>query len=111
MIRFEDQKLTSFSGFLIFQALFVKMNLKRPLKECFGYLKISPIFGRHLVVLLLVVYFLHGSRRLSEIDYYRDDPLVLRLLGLRKLPDVSTVSCALSQMQCEEVVLYCEQAN
>lgn len=101
-IRFEDQKLTSFSGLLIFQALFMKMNLKRRLKKCFSHLKISPIFGRHLVVLLLIVHLLLGFRRLRELDYYRDDPLVLRLLGLRKLPDVSTVSRALSQMQWEE---------
>jgi len=27
-IRFEDQKLTSFSGLLIFQALFMRMNIR-----------------------------------------------------------------------------------
>jgi hypothetical protein len=87
----------------MFQALFTKMKLKRRLKRCFSHLKISPIFGRHLVVLLLIVHLLLGFRRLREIDYYRDDPLVLRLLGLRKLPDVSTVSRALSQMECDGV--------
>ena len=30
-IRFEDQKLTSFSGLLIFQALFRRMHLKERL--------------------------------------------------------------------------------
>jgi hypothetical protein len=52
-----------------------------------------------LVVLLLIVHLLIGFRRLREIDYYRDDPMVLRLMGLRKLPDVSTISRALSQME------------
>ena len=103
MIRFEDQRLTSFSGLLMFQALFTKMKLKRRLKRCFGHLKISPIFGRHFVVLLLIVHLLLGFRRLREIDYYRDDPVVLRLLGLHKLPDVSTVSRALSQMEYDAV--------
>ena len=102
-IRFEDQRLTSFSGLLIFQSLFIRMKLKRRLKKCFSHLKTSPIFGRHLVVLLLIVHLLLGFRRLREVDYYRDDPLVLRLLGLRKLPDVSTISRALSQMESEEV--------
>lgn len=102
-IRFEDQRLTSFSGLLIFQALFMSMNMKQRLKKCFSHLKISPIFGRHLVVLLLIVHLLLGFRRLREVDYYRDDPLVLRLLGLRKLPDVSTISRALSQMEREGV--------
>lgn len=97
MIRFEDQKLTSFSGLVIFQALFRNMNLKERLRKCFANSKVSPIFGRHLVVLLLIVHLLLGFRRLREVDYYRDDPLVLRLMGLKKLPDVSTISRALSQ--------------
>jgi hypothetical protein len=103
VIRFEDQRLTSFSGLLIFQVLFGNINLKKRLKKCFNHLKVSPIFGRHLVVLLLIVHLLLGFRRLREVDYYRDDPIVLRLMGLRKLPDVSTISRALSQMETEEV--------
>ena len=103
MIRFEDQRLTSFSGLLLFQVLFKTMDLKQRLKKCFRHLKVSPVFGRHLVVLLLIVHLIIGFRRLREVDYYRDDPLVLRLMGLRKLPDVSTVSRALSGMESKEV--------
>jgi hypothetical protein len=103
VIRFEDQRLTSFSGLLIFQVLFGRINLKKRLKICFNHLKVSPIFGRHLVVLLLIVHLLLGFRRLREVDYYCDDPIVLRLMGLRKLPDVSTISRALSQMEREGV--------
>ena len=103
VIRFEDQRLTSFSGLLIFQVLFGRINLKKRLKTCFNHLKVSPIFGRHLVVLLLIVHLLLGFRRLREVDYYCDDPIVLRLMGLRKLPDVSTISRALSQMEREGV--------
>jgi len=101
VIRFEDQQLTSFSGLLIFQQLFKRINLKQRLNKCFAHLKVSPIFGRHLVVMLLVVHLLLGFRRLREVDYYRDDPIVLRLMGLRKLPDVATISRALSQMESE----------
>jgi hypothetical protein len=43
-------------------------------------------------VLLLLVHFLLGFRRLRGLDYYRDDPLVARVVGLRKLPDVATLS-------------------
>ena len=105
-ICFEDQKLTSFSGLLIFQLLFMRLNLKKRLKKCFSHIKVSPIFGHHLIVLLLIVHLLLGFRRLREVDYYRDDPLVLRILGLRKLPDVSTISRALSQMEDEGVDKY-----
>jgi hypothetical protein len=99
MIRFEDQQLTSFSGLLIFQLLFKRLDLKNRLKKCFSHLTVSPIFGRHLIVMLMIVHMLIGFRRLRDVDYYRDDPLVLRLMGLRKIPDVSTISRALSQME------------
>jgi hypothetical protein len=102
-IHFEDQKLTSFSGILIFQLLFKRLDLKNRLKKCFVNLKTSPIFGRHLVVLLLIVHLLLGFRRMREVDYYRDDPLVLRLMGLRRLPDVSTISRALSKVKQDDV--------
>lgn len=91
-IRFQDQQLTSFSGLLIFQLLFKRLNLKTRLKKCFSHLKVSPIFGHHVIVMLLIVHLILGFRRLREIEYYRDDPLVLRLMGLRRLPDVSTIS-------------------
>ncbi len=86
-------------GLLIFQLLFKRINLKQRQKKCFSYLKVSPIFGRHLIVMLIIVHLLIGFRRLREVDYYRDDPIVLRLLGLRRLPDVSTISGALSRME------------
>ncbi len=102
-VLFEDQKLTSFSGLLIFQLLFKRMNLKNKLKKCFSHMKVSPIFGHHLIVMLLVVHLILGFRRLREIDYYRSDPLVLRLLGLKKLPDVSTISRSLSKMDTQSI--------
>ena len=102
-IRFEDQRLTSFAGLVIFQTLFYELRLKERLWRCFTHLKISPIFGRHVVVLLLIVHLLIGYRRLRDIDYYRDDPMVKRLLGLSRVPDVATVSRALAQVDQESV--------
>ena len=95
VIRFEDQALTSFSGLVIFQALFAKLNLKERLRWCFSHCTVSPIFGQHLIVLLLTVHLLLGYRWLRDSRYYRDDPMVKRLLGLERLPDVSTVSRSL----------------
>ncbi len=102
-IRFEDQQLTSFSGLLIFQLLFKRIDLKSKLKKCFSHVKKSPSFKYHLIVLLLVVHLILGFRRLREVDYYRDDPLVLRLMGLKKLPDVSTISRSLAQMDTQSI--------
>ena len=38
LIRFEDQRLTSFSGLLKFQLLFKRITLKQRLKKCFAHL-------------------------------------------------------------------------
>ncbi len=103
VIRFEDQQLTSFGGVVVFLALFQRLDLKPRLKQCFQHLKGSPIFGPHRIVLVLIVHLLLGFRRLRDVDYYRDDPLVQRLLGLRRLPDVATISRALSAMDRESV--------
>ena len=98
IIRFEDQQLTSFSGLLIFQLLFKRLELKQRLKKCFTHLNVSPIFGRHWLCVARHP-SAHWFQTPADIDYYRDDPMVLRLMGLRKLPDVSTISRALSQME------------
>jgi len=102
-IRFQDQQLTSFSGLLIFQLLFKRLNLKTRLKKCFSHLKVSPIFGHHVIVMLLITHLILGFRRLREIEYYRDDPLVLRLMGLKRLPDVSTISRNLAQLDTQSI--------
>lgn len=47
----------------------------------FRHLTVSPIFGHGVVTLLLIVHLLLGHRRLQDIRYYQDDPLVMRLLG------------------------------
>lgn len=77
--------------------------MKEELKKCFEHMKASPVFGRYLVVRPVIVHLVIGFCRLREIDYYRDDPLVLRRMGLRRLPDVSTISRALCQMEAEGV--------
>jgi hypothetical protein len=69
VIGFEDQQLTSFCGLPIFQQLFNRIELKPRLKKRFAHLKVSPIFGRHLMVMLLIVHLLLGFGRLREFDY------------------------------------------
>lgn len=102
-IRFEDQRLTSFAGLVLFQALFSRLGLKEQLTGCFRHLKVSPIFGHGLTVLLLIVHLLLGYRRLQDMRYYQDDPMVRRLLGLQRLPDVATVSRTLTGMDAQSV--------
>jgi hypothetical protein len=103
-IKFEDQRLTSFAGLIIFQPLFSQLAIKERLRSCFSHLTVSPIFGHHFIVLVLIVHLLMGFRRLRDIDYYREDPMVKRLLGLNRIPEVATVSRALASSDQESIV-------
>jgi hypothetical protein len=95
VIKFEDQRLTSFAGLVLYQPILQQLQLKERLKKCFTHLKVSEIFGHPIILLLLVFHLIMGYRKLRDLDYYQDDPMVKRLLGLNRLPDVSTVSRAL----------------
>jgi hypothetical protein len=66
-------------------------------------LKVSPIFGHDFTVMLLIVHLLLGYRQLQDIRYYRDDPVVHRLLGVKRLPDVATLSRSLAGMDARSV--------
>jgi hypothetical protein len=96
-LRFEAQALTSYSGLILFQHFFAQMGLKERFRGCFRHLKVSPIYGHHVLMMLLVVHLLLGHRRrLRDLEYYRDDEMVKRVLGLKRLPDVATLSRALA---------------
>jgi len=97
-LKFEDQNLTSFAGLIIFQPLMLGLEIKNRLFHCFRHLKTSRIFGHHIITMLLIVHLLLGYRRLRDLSYYQDDPMVKRLLGLNQLPDPSTVSRALGSI-------------
>lgn len=97
-LQLEAQNLTAYSGLVIFQALFQNMGLKGRLAKCFSHLKVSPIFGHNVIVMFFIVHLLLGFRRIRERDYYHEDPIVLRTLGVTKLPDVSTITRSMDQM-------------
>ena len=102
-IRFEAQNLTSYSGLILFQHFFSLIGIKERLWRCFRHMKANPIYGHHVMVMLLVVHLIIGHRRLRDVDYYRDDEMVKRVLGLKRLPDVSTVSRSLASADAQSV--------
>ena len=95
-LKFEDQQLTSFSGLLLFQQLFNVIDLREKLRRCFRHQAVGSIFGSGRIVLLLIVHFILGFRHLREMRFHADDPIVQRTIGLKRPPDVATVSRALA---------------
>lgn len=95
-LKFEDQQLTSFAGLLLFQKLFNVIDLRESLRLCFRHQAVGSIFGQGRIVLLLIVHFVLGFRHLREMRFHADDPIVQRTVGLKRPPDVATVSRALA---------------
>jgi Transposase DDE domain group 1 len=96
-LRFEDQRLTSFAGLVVIQKFFQTLALKSRLQKCFRQLSQGKIFDRATLFMQLVVHVLLGYRELRDAAHYRDDPLVQRVLGLKQLPDVATLSRMLKE--------------
>ena len=92
VLEFEDQNLTSFSGLVVFQQFFAMISLGARLKSCFQHLRTGKVFGLEKVFLQLILHLLLGFRELRDSQHYEDDPLVKRVLGLNRLPDVATIS-------------------
>jgi hypothetical protein len=53
------------------------------------------IYSRHAIMMLWVVHLIIGHWTLRDVDYYRDNEMVKRVLGLKRLPDMSTLSRSL----------------
>jgi len=102
-LKFEHQALTSFAGLVLVQKLFTVLALKERLHHCFAPLEKGKVFARATVFLQLIVHLLLGYRELRDGRYYRDDPLVQRILGLHRLPDIATLSRALKEATAESV--------
>lgn len=91
-LRFETQRLTSFAGLVVIQAFLARIGLGKKLARCFEHARNGSIYGRSVVFLQLVIHLMLGYRDLRDSVHYRDDPMIKRLLGLRRLPDTSTMS-------------------
>jgi hypothetical protein len=102
-IKFENEALTSFSGLIIIQKLFTALAFPSRLRGCFAALDGGKIFPRATLFLQLIVHLLLGYRELQQSRYYQDDPLVKRLLGLKRLPDVATLSRFLKEATAKNV--------
>lgn len=102
-LRFEDSRLTSFAGLVVIGQLWLRLALKRRLQTCFCHLPQGKIFDRATLFLQLIVHVLLGYRELRDAAHYQNDPLVRRVLGLKRLPDPATLSRMLKEADAASV--------
>ena len=95
--------MTSFGGLVVFQPLFESLGLWQRLAACCAHLPHSSLYSHALCLRMLVVHLLLGFRRLRDIDFYKTDPMVLRVLGLRQMPSVPTASRLLAGFDARSV--------
>ena len=96
-LRFtQEGNLTAYAGLVLIQALIGMVALKARLRRCFAHVEKGLIYGQSSIVLLLVVAIMLGCPGLRDLDYSREDPLLARVMGLRRLPDVATMSRTLA---------------
>lgn len=93
-LQFENKQLTSFGGAVLIQALFQRLNLRQRLVSAFGVG--AGAYGLVTVFIVIVTHLMLGLKCWRDRDAYQDDPLLQRVLHLRRLPDVSTISRTLS---------------
>lgn len=91
-LRFSDVRLTSFAGLVVFQALFTRLRLKERLRGCFAATERGRAWDPATIIMVLIVHIIMGFRRLHDVAYYGDDVMALRVLGLRRVPSVATLS-------------------
>jgi len=91
--------MTSFAGLVIFQKLFQVLGLLQGLRGCTSKLDggSTRLYNFGTAVSCLIVHLILGFRNLRDMDCYRDDPMVLQTLGLRRLPSVPTLSRMLGE--------------
>jgi len=99
----EKQTFTSFSGLIVFQKLFIGLRLKAKLKSCFKNNLLQGVIQHHSIMLMLIIHILLGYRELRDQQFYADDPMVKRLLGMDQLPSVSSISRVLSNIKSTDV--------
>ena len=95
-IKFQSEQMTSFAGLIIFQPLFERLQLPWRLQHCCRHLRCERQYPAGRVIQLMMIHLLLGFRRLRDIEYYQEDPIVRRLSGMKQLPTVSTLSRTLA---------------
>lgn len=106
-LRHNDETLTAFSGLCILQAWFDRWGLAEHLRCLFRGL--APQLPR--MFLLLVVVRILGFRHLRQLDAYRADPMLPRVLAIERLPDPSTVGRCFNQYFTDAAIGRVSRAN
>ena len=96
-IEFAEQDITSYSGLELFRRYFGLLDLHRRIRSACGAVGLRSDYGCGRMAFVVIGLLLVGARRLEQLKYVRDDPLLLRLCGLKRMPTDRSVTNWLKQ--------------
>lgn len=91
-LRFSRSGLTSYAGLELVRRYFREIALTEKLRRHLGDTTPNSDYGVAAMVKLLLCLLIVGGRRVQHVLYLRDDPLVERLSGLKRLPTARSIS-------------------
>jgi Transposase DDE domain group 1 len=98
-LRFGRDGLTSYAGLELVRRYLVSLRVVALLRRELGYTMPHSDFGAARMVLLVLALIISGGRRLRHILFVAEDPVVLRLCGLTRMPTPRTVGRWLGEIR------------
>ncbi len=102
-LRFQATGLTSFAGLELIRRYFGSIDLVGRIRRHLGSAGLDGDYGVVAMVLLVLGLLICGGRRMQHVLYLKEDPLVLRLAGLKRLPTPRTLGRWLRRFRLEHV--------
>lgn len=103
VLRFQASGLTSYAGLELVRRYLRTIDLAGRMRRHLDGKVPGTDFGVVSMVLVLLTLMIAGGRRLRHLLYLGEDPVVLRLCGLRRLPTARTVGRWLSRFTCRHL--------
>jgi hypothetical protein len=107
-IEFSEENISSYSGLELFRRYFYLIGLHREVKKSFRYYRIGGDYGICDVIFVFMAMFITGCRRLRDVEFIKDDPLVKRLCGLERVPGDRSLSRYLKRFTSEGIKILIE---
>lgn len=90
-ITFSEERISAHAGLELFRRYFGAIDLAGRLREAFRGLAAEGDYGAVRFVLCLVGLLLAGGRRITHLATLERDPVLLRFVGLHRLPSDRTL--------------------
>ena len=102
-LRYSRSGLTSYSGLELVRTYFVRLQLRRRIKDSLKRRLPNTDFGVVPMTLLVLALIVTGGRRLRHLKHLQFDPVVARFCGLAQLPSDRSVARWLGQFDAVHV--------